>query len=130
MPPERKFLDLDNVEVRSRDRIFMSRPKNAPYCLFYTTKRTFYREILLPDTRRHLLRERVRNGEKEKEKKAREGKSGPHLLNLFKNLLPIYLLYLCFDSGNFFTVKELSGRENFNSFSLTRNRSRNSLYQT
>lgn len=92
---KRKFLDLDSVEVRSRDRIFMSRPKNAPYCLFYTTKRTFYREILLPDTR-DIFCERVGNGKKEREKKKAKGgkKVAPHLLNLFKNLLPIYLLYL------------------------------------
>lgn len=73
----RKFLDLDSVEVRSRDRIFMSRPKNAPYCLFYTTKRTFYREILLPDTR-DIFCERVGNGKKEREKKSKRGeKSDP-----------------------------------------------------
>lgn len=118
----RKFLDLDSVEVRSRVRIFMSRPKNAPYCLFYTTKRTFYREILLPDTR-DIFCERVGNGKKEREKKKAKGgkKVALHLLNLFKNLLSIYLLYLYtlfrfeeFFPWIFFFVQKKSSIEQFN----------------
>lgn len=122
---KRKFLDLDSVEVRSRDRIFMSRPKNAPYCLFYTTKRTFYREILLPDTR-DIFCERVGNGKKEREKKKQKGgKKWPSICWIYlkiycRYIFFIYILY--FDSKNFF--REFS-------FSFKRNhRSSNSTYWT
>lgn len=131
---KRKFLDLDSVEVRSRDRIFMSRPKNAPYCLFYTTKRTFYREILLPDTR-DIFCERVGNGKKEREKKKAKGgkKVALHLLNLFKNLLSIYLLYLytLFRFEEFLPWIIRSGKFFNFFFSFKRNhRSSNSTYWT
>lgn len=95
----------------------MSRPKNAPYCLFYTTKRTFYREILLPDTR-DIFCERVGNGKKEREKKKQKGgKKWPSICWIYlkiycRYIFFIYILY--FDSKNFY--RELSGRENFSIF--------------